>query len=200
MARQISSVYGKRSREALQRNHQGRLRVSKYQHKWISHYWSIWQLPPRSAEPDNIVDNLKWKYWWILPEKKGPQKRLHLQVLWMQGYTAYYQALPEEIIEERGTLRNPARPGLSPAVKHNKGARANEGIHVMRIGAAKKGNKTLHNIRSRGPQGPASHNLWSRKTVPGLSLDEGPRVAQHELACNRPSSCYMRTKKATTVH
>jgi len=49
-------------------------------------------------------------------QKKGFQKRLQLQLLQVQGYTAYYQPRPENRVEER-TLGSVTRSGLSSAVK-----------------------------------------------------------------------------------
>lgn len=61
-------------------------------------------------------------------EKKGPQKRLRLQMWCVQDFTKCCRALPESNIEERGILRGVTIPRVSLAVGHTKGAPDDEGV------------------------------------------------------------------------
>lgn len=122
-----------------------------------SHYQSIQELTPRSTGLDHIIMNWKWRYWWIPLEKKGPQKQIQLKG--QRDYITYYQALPEDSTEDRGTLKGIARSELSPAVKHNKKALGNEEELVVKMGIATKNNKTSIQYKSRATSSKPKHHI-----------------------------------------
>lgn len=113
-------------------------------------------------------------------QKKGFQKRLQLQLLQVQGYTAYYQPRPENRVEER-TLGSVTRSGLSSAVKRLQAMKEYLPLGQMK---PRKAIEALHNITREGVQVPKPSNTQSTIAISyvynGLIPDQGSWVRQHE--------------------
>jgi len=67
--------------------------------------------------------------------------------------------VPENSIKERGTLRDIARSGLSPAFKHTKRAPGNAEGLVVKMDTATKDNKTSVQHKSRAACPKPKHHI-----------------------------------------